>query len=283
MSDAKLPLSGHGATGDTGSTRLLRTRTRSPDLSPRPDAELEWWFVQGSFSAGGDERLHFMAALFRVRGIDPGATPGHMLLVHVMDEDGNRRASASRITAPIVSAHAALARRIAETNFGRWLSGFVLRRHMRDVLSPLRDRDIAEVGAPDRFAGDPLLVDWLDFFLAQEGDGVRLTLPIDGGGGSAELFMRPLSSWLCETGDTLDPDLAPPYSYLSCPRVSVQGNVGGRSVSGRAWIDRQWGAFDGWFFTEADGRASLLGWDWLGLSFDSVWPRSRAMCAAPRR
>jgi hypothetical protein len=228
-----------------------------------------------------------MVALFHVRGIDRGAPPGHMLLVHVMDDDGRRRVMASRITSPIVSAHAALARRIADVNFGHLLSRVILRRHMRDVLAPLRASEIAEVSAPDRFTGTPLLVDWQDFSLAQEGDGVRLTLPIDRDGGRAELFMKPVAPWLCETGDTLDPELAPPYSYFSCPRMSVRGSVEGRSIEGRAWIDRQWGAFDGWFFTEAGGRASLLGWDWLGLSFDSgqdlLYMRHDQVAAAMQR
>ncbi|MCB1487465.1 MAG: hypothetical protein KDJ88_08410 [Bauldia sp.] len=267
---------------------MLRTSARSPDLSPRPDAELEWWFVQGSFSVDQGECLHFMAALFQVRGIDHAATPGHMLLVHVMDSQGGHRRTSSRITGPIVSAHAALAGRIADTNFGQLLSRLILQRHMQDVMSPLREREISEVSPPDRFGGSPLVVDWLDFSLAQEEDGVRLILPIDHRGGSAELFIEPVSPWLCETGDTLDPELAPPYSYLSCPRMSVRGTLGGRSISGRAWIDRQWGAFDGWFFTEAGGRASLLGWDWLGLSLDNgqdlLYMRHQPIAeAAPRR
>ncbi|MCP4383165.1 MAG: hypothetical protein GY798_17395 [Hyphomicrobiales bacterium] len=269
MAEAELPIASAGAIGNTDLGRHLQTSARSPDLSPRAAAPVEWWFVQGALATATakHERLYFMVALFQVRGIDGRSTPGHMLLVHTMDGDGRNRWTTSRITEPIAETHATVARRLAVSRFGPFLSDIVMRRHLRDVTAAAHRQGIAVAPTPTRFEGSPLLVDWQDFALAQDKDAFRLTLPIGHGGATAQLSLVPASPWLCETGDKLDPGLTPPYTYQSCPRLSVGGEIGGRRVAGRAWIDRQWGAFDGWFV--ADGSARLLGWDWMGLSFDS--------------
>ena len=246
----------------------LRT-AQSANLSPRADAPIEWWFVQGSLDDPDGESLHFMTAFFQVRGTDGSSTPGHMLLANVMDSANGNTATISRVTGEIVRTHESIARRFAEAHLDPRISGLALKHHMRHAMAAARRLGVEIAVTPARVSGDPLQIDWHDFTLSQKADEVLLRLPIGRHKEIANLRLSPERSWLCEEGSRLDPAMSPRFFYLSCPRLSVSGDIGGRSVSGRAWMDRQWGTFDGWLVADADGIVRLLGWDWLGLSFDS--------------
>lgn len=245
-----------------------------PDLTQRPEAPMEWWFVQGILDGPVCPQLYFMAAFFQVRLGNSGAPAAQMLLVHILDGDGTPRHIVSRITPDIVDAHRSIAARVIETRFPRRFSNFLLHKHMGNVHQNAKAGGIEIDRARAHLADNVLDIDWRDFTLCETRDGFQLTLPMGSEGaaghGLVELGLEPVRHWMCETGDRLMPGRSSPYSYYSCPRLKVTGSVDGHAVTGRAWFDRQWGhTLDSWFTSESSGELRLLGWDWLGLSLDN--------------
>lgn len=240
-----------------------------PDLSPYGNAPVGWWFVQGTLDHPTEGPLHFMVAFFDVHIDDLLSRPAHMLLVHVLGRNGKPAAIVSRITPAITEVHQSFAKRIAEANFAYPMSHFVLRRHMHEIFRQAGCDGIETTDDPAQMGPGRLSIRWRDFALEQQADRFSLMLPLGEEGNAIALDLHPERGWFRGSGENLDPSLSPIYNYICCPRLTVSGEVDGRSITGRAWIDRQWGHFDGWFITESDGSLRLLGWDWLGLSLDS--------------
>jgi predicted secreted hydrolase len=249
------------------STRL-QSSAKLPDLSERPDAPVEWWFVQGAIDLEGDN-LHFMAAFFQIHFAGNGSAPAQMLLVHVLDGRGSRSRTISRITPGIANAHKSIALEIIRSNFPYPFSRIAFRRHMLDTLRFAETGGIEIAAEPALVTTEPFSIRWRDFGLAQDGDDLHLSMQLGNTGDITELKMIPKCLWLVEDGAHLDPSLSPPYSYVCCPRLELRGMSNGEALSGQAWVDRQWGQFDRWFFTRKPGAMQLLGWDWIGLSLDN--------------
>jgi len=257
----------------------LTLRDRPPTLAACRDTPIEWWFVQGVIDGPEAPALHFMAAFFQVRASDRDAPPAQMLLVHLLDGDGTPRRVLSRITPDIPDAHRMVAARVIEARFPAPLAGYLLQRHMSAAHRIAAEGGVTVEPRRARVAGDRLAIDWGDFSLHETEAGFDVVLPgargfhgepDSGVGVGLRARLVPARPWLCETGDRLTPDWAPPYRYYSCPRLDLVGSQDGRPVTGRAWIDRQWGdSLDNWFVGERAGVIRPLGWDWLGLSLDN--------------
>jgi len=60
-------------------------------------------------------------------------------------------------------------------------------------------------------------------------------------------------------------------AYISYPDLALEGYANGFPVTGRAWVDHQWGRH-GWF-KDGDAKKTVLCWDWFGFNLEdgSVW------------
>lgn len=247
----------------------LQNSIELPDLSERRDAPIEWWFIQGSARKESGEALHFMAAFFQVHLPGNGHAPAQMLLVHVLNGDGAPGHTASRITPAMITAHEAIARELSRTNFAFPLSHVAFRRHMADTLRFAETNGIRTFETPASLGNAPFSIEWDEFLFTEDAGALSLRLPLNGSGETAELRLEPQRPWLDEEGARLEPVVAPPYRYICCPRLDLAGRWGDTQLTGQAWIDRQWGEFDRWFFKREPNAMRPLGWDWFGLSLEN--------------
>jgi predicted secreted hydrolase len=101
---------------------------------------------------------------------------------------------------------------------------------------------------------------WIDdWVLAQEGDRWRAT--IRGREFDFDLaFTAPGAPVLQGEGGFSRKGQRPHEAsyYYSRPQLDVQGTVGGRQMSGRAWLDHEWSS--AYLAPEAEG------WDWTGIN-----------------
>lgn len=245
-----------------------------PELSPRLGAEVQWWFLHGALAPSG---LRFMLACFAV----DGSSPGHMLL-HVLDGAGRPLRVESRISGGIAETHRALGLSLARRHLPEPLARAVIAAHMR-AAEARAARDGIRLGPPPDISASPFALRWDGVELAAEADGLRLTLPLPGG--PAQLRLSPRRPWLDDVAARLDPGFGAGFGYQCCPRLEVSGTAGGEDVGGLAWMDRQWGPFEGWFVADTPAGPRPVGWDWAGLSFadgsDLLAMRHRAPGAGP--
>lgn len=226
---------------------------------------MQWWFVQGVLDLPGGVKRRFMAAFFQASAA-PGGPPAHMLLLHVLEGAGRQPEIRSRITPGIADVVLRMASRLAAAHLPETAARLLVGLHMREAETAAQRDGIEIVSGPD-LGPATFALTWDGFVLAQQGNELHLCFPI--GAESADLILTPERRWLDDRGERLDAEPTASYAYQCCPRLAVRGTLGGRPVSGRAWLDRQWGPIDGWLLTRTKTGLRPLGWDWFGLSFDS--------------
>lgn len=249
--------------------QLDQNGTQCPDLVSKTGAGVGWWFVQGSLDLPDGNSRHFMAAFFEVHAPLLSSDSGHMLLAHLITGDGSPVSVISRITSNIATIHEGFAKRVTEANFVFPVSRFVLRHHMQDVVRRARLDGIETLDGPGIVQAVNFGIEWLGFRFEEEGGGFSLVLPLGEREGDLSVSLIPEREWYTGRGAVLDTELSPPYQYACCPRFAVSGTLDGQSVTGRAWFERQWGDFEGWFLDDDGGKVRLLGWDYLSLSLDT--------------
>jgi len=231
-----------------------------PDLSPHPDAPLEWWFCHGSLGGDAVERIDFMLSLFRHNSASDG-DDGHMLIISVLNDGDDRSSWRSEVSPRLIESF------IADTpqDYGT-LPG------TRHLVQALVD-EIAANGIPTPFkdAGKPtrcdverLSIRWNDFALREDGNEIAIGFDLPGAQQHCSLRLTPHSPWLLEPGDGAFRFGS--MAYESCPRLTLHGDIDGAAITGEAWFDHQWGELS-WTHGEGD-EPQTLSWDWLGARFD---------------
>jgi predicted secreted hydrolase len=205
------------------------------DHGPHPAFRQEWWYLTGNLDAADGTRFGFELTFFRFALVPPPAAG------QVSAESG---ASASRWrTRQLYMAHFA----VTDTGTGTFRFAQKLSREALGLA-----------GA----TGEPLRV-WIDdWSLAADGD--VWTLQAAQPGYRIALTLEPRSAPVLNGEQGLSRKSADPGSasyYYSIPRLAVKGTVfrGERphSVSGLAWLDREWGS--------GSLSAQQAGWDWFAL------------------
>ena len=232
----------------------------TPDLSQHSDATLEWWFVQGHIESDHLGSREFMLSFFRQTGkkIDQD---GHMLLVTSLDIATGKHSVISQVSKDFVeNFNLDAPEDIRNTGIDTKIADAVL----RELAASGPPRPIQ---LPDDVVGllsDPAVFQWGDFSLSQHKDHLQITFPLPGDGVSCELIAHSETAWF-EGRDLGGHDMGN-MAYDCCPQLRLSGNVGGNSVTGKAWFDHQWGGY-GWVRPE-DESLSVPGWDWLGINLD---------------
>jgi predicted secreted hydrolase len=203
------------------------------DHGPHPQFRQEWWYLTGNLDSDDGERFGFELTFFRIALAPPGQV--------------SRASTDSRWrTQQVYVAH------FAVTD--------VSRKRFRSVQKLSRDA-LGLAGAQT----EPFRV-WLDDWRVA-GDGPAWTLRAAQDGYDLALELRPLGPPVLNGEDGLSRKSGERGSasyYYSIPRLAVRGQLvrDGRtlSVSGLAWLDREWGS--------GSLSASEAGWDWFALQLD---------------
>ncbi|MCC2113669.1 MAG: polyprenyl synthetase family protein [Hyphomicrobiales bacterium] len=231
-----------------------------PDLSPRPESSLEWWFVQGRITGETLGPREFMISFFR-QAQSADTPDGHMLLVSALDPANGRHCAVSQISSNLFDNFNRTAR---DEMRGTGVDGIVVDAFLNETATggPARPVRLAEGTAVTR--SQPLAIRWNEFAIEHTADGIDITFVLPGDGRSCRLRALPQRSWF--EGRDLGGDGIGTMAYDCCPRLQLSGTAGGETVSGEAWMDHQWGDY-GWMRAPNKGSA-LLGWDWIGINLD---------------
>ncbi|MCB1496211.1 MAG: polyprenyl synthetase family protein [Bauldia sp.] len=229
----------------------------APKLAPRSGSSIEWWFVHGWFEMADGHRRDFIASVFRQASRD-GNGEGHMLLLSSFDEAKGEHTVRSEVSPGLVDHFL----RAAPDE----LRGAGINRNLVDAFTAEIERGgvpspILLSARPVSMAKDRLAIDWGDFALDEDGDGIAMRFSMPDDGAVCAMSASPVATWL---NDDCPP--AGAMAYQSCPRLTLTGTVDGEAIRGEAWMDHQWGDY-GWMKT-LGASAELLGWDWLGINLD---------------
>jgi geranylgeranyl diphosphate synthase type I len=224
---------------------------------------VEWWFVQGYYDSLARGRRHFMCALFRF--FRPGDGVEDSGLFHLLISELDPVTRENRVISQ------------ADPGIAGWMEGIETRDHDQELyrayVDELRESGIALpiVSGPagPSASDDPFSLRWGEFSFRAEETGVVLTYPRPGDGVMCRFSLRPAAPawWYPQQEGNNSGGMA----YASIPRLSLAGTVDGEEISGKAWVDHQWGG-TGWFqghAGEAGESSRVRGWDWYGISLDS--------------
>jgi predicted secreted hydrolase len=225
-----------GGTDTEGYRRADRPRDFAfpEDHGPHPGFRNEWWYVTGNLDAENGDRYGFHVTFFRVA------------LAPRFEGDAAFQAS-PWLTRHIWMAHAAITdaagrRHVSEERFAREAAGLA--------------------GASAR--GERV---WLeDWFLAGM-DGEEWRLAMEAGPYALDLVLTPGREPVLQGDAGLSQKGREPGNasyYYSLPRIAVRGSLrregDAQTVSGQAWLDREWS-------TSALDE-DQVGWDWFALQLD---------------
>jgi geranylgeranyl pyrophosphate synthase/predicted secreted hydrolase len=229
------------------------------DESPHADVGLEWWFVQGEFTAASGRRP-FMICFFR-HGLPTEAgdpKDGSMILSSILDPISGKQRTSSRIDRYLFDA--ALARNIGQSRLP------VDQAHLRILLDELRLNgpfvNIDLVSEAARIDAAPLRIVWQDFSLIQGPARWDLRFREPGTDRLCAFELVPIA----EEFSHFMEEPAQRMAFRTYPRLALSGRVGEEEVSGTAWLDHQWGDYT--FLTAGKDVDRVLGWDWFGINFD---------------
>ncbi len=234
--------------------------TAIPDLSPRPESVLEWWFVQGFLEGEKLGRREFMISMFRHKGAE-SQSDGHMLLLTSCDPKGSLHSVRSQVTPQLVE------------NFSRDVPDEIRNLDIDQTVVDALLKEIAASGPPRPIqletdevviAASPLSIEWKDFTFRDVGGNLELCFDLPENGSNCRLTATPIAAWF--KGRDLGDGSLGTMDYDSCPRMKLTGTVEEEVVSGQAWVDHQWGGY-GWMHAPSKGK-EIFGWDWLGINLE---------------
>lgn len=250
-------------------TRITSDAPACPDLSPYEDYSIEWWFAQGFIQGKEFRQRKFMVALFRTENIAESnemADSGMMLLVSVLDPATGRHEFHSRISPAIIANYRNMAREFCKARFPLLLVDSVVNGNLKEAASDIdHGRIVLDESRPE-ISSHPFHFQWSGFAFRQLDGSVELALTLPGEDQACSLTLRPQAPWLHEPDINLTD--RGPVAYVACPRLTISGTRGGEDVTGRAWIDHQWGDYFGWLIADRDDGYHPFGWDWFGINLD---------------
>jgi predicted secreted hydrolase len=205
------------------------------DHGPHPEFRQEWWYLTGNLTSDDGQRFGFELTIFRVALTPPALAPSAAEL----------SAQSAWRARQVYVAH------FAVTDVSRNTFRFA-QKYERDALGL--------AGA----VADPFRV-WLDDW--QIGGGPPWTVHAQQNDYELKLEVQSLAPPILNGDRGLSVKASEPGAasyYYSIPRVSVRGQLTRDrvpiSVTGGAWLDREWGS--------GSLGSDEAGWDWFALQLD---------------
>ncbi len=231
------------------------------DESWYPDKKIEWWFVQGFFEGGNIPREYFMVSFFRQLLRDPEPHHGYTLISSLFNPE------------------------TSENKVITWIDNDIFKWILRktDKVEKLKPyfNEIKTFGPlppvmlkneKPEMAGNTLSVSWDNFLLSQTEEGFKLRLPGTLLNSRVQFNARPMTGCFTTMQEKDSGKIRESMSYNTYPLCELSGMIGENKITGRAWLDHQWGGY-GMFVSEDESREGLKGWNWFGISLEdnSSW------------
>ncbi|MDX1640607.1 MAG: polyprenyl synthetase family protein [Balneolaceae bacterium] len=231
--------------------------------NPHPESAVEWWFFNGFFEGENIGRRSFMVSFFRnnLAKTDRPVKNGFSLLFSILNPETGENHVVSQIDEPVLNAFVNLLKEENNNELDRDLFRVLLNEIERH--GPTQPVQLKQ--ADGDLTGETLQISWEDFTLVQNRQSFDIQFPFLEDKRSCSIQLYPETerfSFEMDDGD-LEDGKVPYHCY---PELTLTGMVGSEKITGRAWMDHQWGN-KGWFVSGKDHN-QLLGWDWFGINLD---------------
>ncbi len=222
--------------------------------------QLEWWFVQGFIESSKVERQHFMLSFFRQASMqdDPD---GFMLLTASLSSNREAHSVASKVSPQLVeNFNQDAPNEVKDSELDQAVAGAILNEIAKG--GPPRPIELATSEAD--ISSCPHAIDWEGFEFRQDKNAIEFSFQLPGTDKICQLRAEPQVAWF--EGRNLGGERTGTMAYDCCPQMDLDGLLDGEHISGKAWMDHQWGGY-GWIIAP-HGESTTLGWDWFGINLD---------------
>ncbi|MEE4354132.1 MAG: polyprenyl synthetase family protein [Desulfatiglans sp.] len=226
---------------------------------PQKADELEWWFCHGYYQLESTLPTFFMTSFFKTLSNHPGPNlVGYSLINTLISVNESSHTFNSCID---TGAHAVFLSRLKEV-------------HESTISSHLKDAylgEIEEYGPPSPIvlkqsspivAEEVLNIEWDSYHLFQQDNYFGLRFSPDEKN-HYNFILKPQYERL----DLISNEQSQfgGMAYLSYPRMALSGTANGVKISGRAWLDHQFGDFS---WLQRGENKEPLAWIWAGINLD---------------
>ena len=231
---------------------------------PHSKYPVEWWFFNGFFESENMGKRYFMVTFFRynLAEKDMPAKTGHSVLLSVLNPETGENRTLSQIDEPVKKELIEYLKNFKHDKIDRDLIQALI--HETKLHGPLRP--VIEKLAESDFNENSFFISWHDLSLTQTENFFEITFPLLEDDESCTMRLFPQ----CELFDI---DLNQEHGlsdknvgYRCYPDMSAEGEIGNVPVTGKAWMDHQWG--DSAWAAAPDNQKNLYGWDWFGINLD---------------
>ena len=235
-----------------------------PVEKPHPESAIEWWFYHGFFEGEKIGKRFFMVTFFRHNQpkSTKETTPGLALVYSILNPDTGENFTRSQIDETVRKRYIELLKEKSNLEIDRDFYKILIKE--LEMHGPARPVMLEKVSAD--FTGQTPDVTWDEFSLRQKRDHFEITIPLLESDKSCTLQLWPVTDLFefnsTEGSDPIEDDMM----YRCYPKLDVTGNAGSENVTGKAWMDHQWGNTS-WLLSSED-QDKILGWDWFGINLD---------------
>lgn len=240
--------------------QLTLSKTFFPETA-HPETAVEWWFFNGFFEGETIGRRHFMVSFFRNNLAKNNETPrnGYSLLFSLLDPATGENKTISQIDEAVLNSFVDLLKEEKNHELDQDLFNVLLKEiDLHGPPNPIRLRK-----ASGNLTSEGPEVQWEDFKLSQDENCFKVMFPLLEDKRSCSIQLHPETNrFSFDVDDGTEGEGKVPYHCY--PDLRLTGYAGYEKISGKAWMDHQWGN-KGWFISKQD-QSQLLGWDWFGIN-----------------
>jgi geranylgeranyl pyrophosphate synthase/predicted secreted hydrolase len=235
---------------------------------PHPETPLEWWFFQGFYEGPHIERKHFMLSFFRQkieRELPKEDTQVFYLIKSITDSKDNTFHFTSQINNDVLENLKEKKNFLLLQNESGNLDPVLFKAYMDEIKTYGPPFPIKVSLEPVYCKADSLDIEWADFSLKQKKGTLLMSFEDPELNKLTQMKLTPLKKVL-HINDYEIPNLESTY-YNTYPKMKLSGKAHLSPITGRVWMDHQWGDFKNWFLSKSD-KKNYLGWDWIGFNLD---------------
>ena len=239
---------------------------------------VRWWYIQGFFEAEGLGRRNFVICFFSLGLPEDDESigevkriPGAMYLCSVVDAVKGAHHREVRVDESLYTWYLGQLDTFPDKlGVSRYVSDTIRQEIDEHGLYP----PITCLETTMEIENTPFSVTWDDARISFVDDDIIITFFDKTHGETISCVLVPQVPFTDLS--SLAPKDAVGMEYITCPRLTLQGIVGGEPVSGEAWCDYQSGG-TAWFLDQQDTDCAVqeechpyqpLGWDWCGIQLD---------------
>ncbi len=245
--------------------KIIKSKTKTIPLEkPHPEYAVEWWFYHGYFESKDIGKRFFMVTFFRHNQTADSndSTPGLALMYTILNPENNNINISSLIDETVRKRYIELLKEKSNLEVDQDFYKILIKE--LEMHGPARPVLLKKVSGDA--SGQTPDVTWDEFSLHQKSDHFEITIPMLEDDTSCTLQLWPQSDLFefdaTEGSDTIEDAMM----YRCYPKLDVIGTAGIEIVTGKAWMDHQWGNTS-WLISSKD-QDKILGWDWFGINLD---------------